>query len=69
MLTSQEFIIDGYQITLDRALLEETDEDLSSITVKKSGEDHKFIELPTPVMRKLVHILKDSPYIFSESNK
>jgi len=70
MLTKQEFQFKDKIITLER-FKGETEEgfvDVSSIKVEIEEGDNILIDLDTPDMRKLVKVLKDSPFIFSEHN-
>jgi hypothetical protein len=66
MLTKQEFKFNNQSITLARG-----DDGIHTIAVTTDYSEPvtQVIELNPVAMRKLVRVLKDSPFIFSECNR
>ena len=73
MLIKQEFKIKDKTITLERFKGDGGDVstiligDVSPILISEESRELE-LSLETPTMRKLVKILSDSPFIFSENN-
>jgi hypothetical protein len=65
MLTKQEFKFKNQEITLKR---DSDGMDIISVTTDYSCPVIQTIALNPVAMRKLVRVLRDSPFIFSECN-
>ena len=64
MLTLQQFQINGYFINLKKI---DDEHCIISVIEEKTNKEQK-IELNSKTMRKLIEIIKNSPFIFSHAN-